>query len=551
MKRLSLLISAMIFGFMVSITSAPHAKAADINVPDDYATIQEAIDAAVDGDVVIVDPGTYYENINFLGKGITVRSMDPDDPNLVAATIIDGNQIDSVVTFHGKEGPDSVLIGVTVQNGFADEGGGISCRFSSPSIINCIIADNKTNCSDKTNSSRYETNDGVGGGIYCFASSPTIDNCIIIRNSTPYRGQGGGIYCKSSLPNISNCTPNISNCIISMNYSERRGEGIYCNCSSPNITDCIISENSVYCYNSSLNINNCIINNSKGYGIYCTSSSPCINECLIFGNSGGIHCQGSSWPLSHFTISNCIITGNSAPWDGGGIYCDSASPRISGCIISENIASEGGGIHCLSSSPTISDCAITENSAQAGGGISCLGHSAPNITNCIIAGNEANMGGGVYCQGRSHIIIMPFYIHRSEISLPRPTITNCTIVENTASVSGGGIFSDLNVIIFPIYESSISGGGIFRFISKPIITSCILWENSPDQIFGERLKIAYSDVQEGWNLGIGNIDADPLFVDPNAGDYHLQPDSPCINMGAYGTYEQSLPWSRSGRYLRR
>jgi len=71
-------------------------------------------------------------------------------------------------------------------------------------------------------------------------------------------------------------------------------------------------------------------------------------------------------------------------------------------------------------------------------------------------------------------------------------------------------------------------------------------------------RISHSDVQwPRWKYpGIGNINADPLFVDPEAGDYHLQPNSPCIkrlrrDMGAYGTYDYNMPWSRSGRYLKR
>jgi hypothetical protein len=65
------------------------------------------INVAEDGDVIIIHPGTYYENINFLGKAITLRGTDPTDSSVVAATIIDGNQADRVVTFDHDEGPGS------------------------------------------------------------------------------------------------------------------------------------------------------------------------------------------------------------------------------------------------------------------------------------------------------------------------------------------------------------------------------------------------------------------------------------------------------------
>lgn len=234
--------------------------AVEMNIPDEYSAIQEAIDVARDGDVIVVHPGIYYENINFLTKAITIRSLDPEDPNIVTVTVIDGKRTDSVVTFHGKEGQNSVLSGVTVQNGVAEEGGGISCRFSSPSIINCTIIENET---DPSRSELSGEPSSDGGGICCYKSSPTIDNCIIIRNSSQGRGSGGGICCKFS-------SPNISNCIINMNSSGMRGGGIFCHESSPNITNCIISENSVYergggiwCYSSSPNINNCNINNEE------------------------------------------------------------------------------------------------------------------------------------------------------------------------------------------------------------------------------------------------------------------------------------------------
>lgn len=171
----------------------------------DFTSIQMAIDVAKNEDEIIVHPGTYYENINFFGKAITVKSTDPDDPNVVAATIIDGSQNGSVVTFEYEEDAQSVLSGFTVQNGYANDGGGIYCEFSSPTIINCIIIKNKA--------------DDDGGGIYYYkANSTSINNCEILDNIAE---RGGGIYSFESLINVTNC-------LISNNETkESGGGGIY------------------------------------------------------------------------------------------------------------------------------------------------------------------------------------------------------------------------------------------------------------------------------------------------------------------------------------
>ncbi|MHC4945340.1 MAG: right-handed parallel beta-helix repeat-containing protein, partial [Planctomycetota bacterium] len=85
-----------------------------IHVPADYPTIQQGIDAAADGDTVVVAPDTYFENINFNGKAITVTtSAGPE------ITVINGNQVGTVVTFNTGEGPDSIIEGFTIVNGQA------------------------------------------------------------------------------------------------------------------------------------------------------------------------------------------------------------------------------------------------------------------------------------------------------------------------------------------------------------------------------------------------------------------------------------------------
>lgn len=140
-----------IIGFIFFFFVAGSAWPVDWYVPDHFATIQEAIDAASSGDTIMVRPGTYQERINFLGKGITLKSESGPE-----ATIIDGrgSTPGSIVLFTTSEGPDSVLDGFTITQGRGTYveyhqwlaagyvGGGIYCYASSPTIINNIITDN-------------------------------------------------------------------------------------------------------------------------------------------------------------------------------------------------------------------------------------------------------------------------------------------------------------------------------------------------------------------------------------------------------------------------
>ena len=168
-----------------------------IRVPADVGTIQEGIDRATDGDIVLVAPGVYRENVNFRGKNITVAShfMLTGDPGFIKSTVIDGGHpadpdIASCVLFVAGEGPDSVLQGFTLTNGSGSirtepngtswrEGGGIMIIGSSPTVRNNLIKENRV--LDKT---------GVlstgGGGISCAESSPRILNNIIMSNQARY-----------------------------------------------------------------------------------------------------------------------------------------------------------------------------------------------------------------------------------------------------------------------------------------------------------------------------------------------------------------------------
>ena len=504
--------------------------------------IQEAIDIAIDGDVIIVGDGTYTgdgnRDIDFHGKAITLRSENGPE-----VTIIDcqGTEEDRHrgLYFDSGEGPDSVVDGFTVTNGFRSYGGGIYCTSSSPTISNCAISDNLVlgdgggiycydanpiiaHCTIRAN----WTNWGSGGGIYCELSSPTITDCRIGDNITEW-GAGGGIYCEFGSPIIAHCT-------IDGNLApDWSGGGICCRFdSSPTITDCTISGNSagkgggIYCSDGRPTIANCILNDNlaDGGGIYLRESDATIKECMITNNSawlngGGIYCYNGS-P----TIPNCTIRGNSAEYNSGGIGCYLySSMTITNCTISDNSAATyGGGIYSDHfSSVTIANCTISNNSAKKGGGISCTMYSSPTITDCTISGNTAPYGGSIYCN---------YYCD--------PAISSCTISGNSADY-GGGIYC--------------------WWYSNPTLTDCILWGNTAttgheivltSTAYPSTLPVIYSDVQggageayveSGCTLGLDgtNIDLDPLFVKGPLHDYYLSHlatgqggDSPCIDTGS-------------------
>ncbi len=197
------------------------------------------------------------------------------------------------------------------------------------------------------------------------------------------------------------------------------------------------------------------------------------------------------------TVLNCSFIGNTASNLGGGMYNRDGSPTVNNCTFSGNTASLGGGMFNNNSNPTVSNCVFIGNTATAssGGGMANIGGSSPTVSNCVFIGNTAgNNGGGMANFGTGD----------------SPTVTNCTFSGNTADFGAAMI---------------IAGG-------SPIVTSCTLWGDSPNEIFnaGGAPTVAYCNIEGGYT-GTGNIDADPLFVDPGSGDYHLSPGSPCIDAG--------------------
>jgi parallel beta-helix repeat protein len=264
-----------------------------------YATIQAAIDVSTSGDEIVVSPGTYNENIDFLGKNITLRSNNPDNQGVVESTIIDGGNNGSVLIFTNGEGSDAVLNGFTITNGSGteDESGSIN-----------------------------------GGGIYILNSSPTITGNIITNNTTD--SYGGGIYAKDSSSIISSNT-------ISKNTSVRSGGGFYVSNSLLEIESNIIRDNSSDKYGGGIYMYNC--------GLAKNIKDNIINGNKSIWNGAGIYIYNSSPDITGNTIAENITTNK-----GGGIaVAYNCSSYITKNNITKNKAESGGGICVLSGSPTI------------------------------------------------------------------------------------------------------------------------------------------------------------------------------------------------------
>ncbi|MBL7067530.1 MAG: T9SS type A sorting domain-containing protein [Candidatus Marinimicrobia bacterium] len=285
----------VIFSFLFFLISSFLVNAGTINVPADQATIQAALNVANSGDTILVQPGTYQENIYWPYKnGIKLISAS-DASN----TIIDGGGKGSVIHINPSNAnidTTTLIKGFTLQNGGnVNSGGGLFIVNSSPKLMLLIVRNNKA--------------DDGGGGFYCGdGSSPTIKEVIITGNSAY---EGGGIL------SVNNSSPKLTNVTISGNSADKGG-GICCSQSPLKLTGVIISGNSA----------------DKG---------------------GGICCEFYSYTL--LTLIGVTISDNSAHY-GGGIYggfC-SQSQILTDITFINNSSTNGDGVYIHSGNPIIDYC---------------------------------------------------------------------------------------------------------------------------------------------------------------------------------------------------
>lgn len=244
---------------------------ADIDGPK--RTIQAAIEAPNDTEVIVVAPGTYNEVIDFLGKAVTLRSSGG-----AAATTIDGTGLnDSVVKCVSGEGPATVLDGFTITGGAPDptetSGGGMFNLFSTPMVLNCTFVGNSAH---------------AGGGMLNWMAGPTVTNCVFIDNTAGF--DGGGMH------NL-DANTTVTGCKFIENSAGNDGGGMfnYKNDSSTTVTNCTFIGNTA----------------DQGGAIANLLGFPTVTNCTFSGNAanagGGAHNQDID---STVTYTNCIFWGD-------------------------------------------------------------------------------------------------------------------------------------------------------------------------------------------------------------------------------------------------
>lgn len=336
-----------------------------LRVPSEYATIQAAIDAASTGDVVLVDEGTYAENL-VVKKLIILQGYGAQK------TIIDGQAKGAVI----EVSADAVISGFTITNGKRIEGAGIYVRGSAcPTIMDSIITENEGDTGAGLGSRHgcvrilhnvVSKNKGAswGGGVFCAGDRVLIIGNLVEENTCNH---GAGIdFFEGEAVIINN--------VVRGNKSRQDGGGIGFVRATGLIGHNIVAENSagqvgggVECAASSPVIRSNVVVQNAGGGLRIESSRPEIVDNLVVGNTTTRRSAGMDLWETQAVIRHNILAKNESGAAGGGIGCVWAACELTQNIITGNSAVEaGGGVHCERSELVLKHNDIWGNQADEG-----------------------------------------------------------------------------------------------------------------------------------------------------------------------------------------
>lgn len=513
-------------------------------VPDDFATIQDGIDGATNGDTVIVRDGIYTERIVLNGRAITLISENGSGTTTISGSGLGG----SVVTVQNGEGPDTVIEGFTITQGYADFGGGVVIYDSSPTLRNNLISSNHCN---------YD-----GGGVYAEYGEVNIESCTFISNSSSNNYvEGGGAFFKAMTGSISNCVFQGN----SLSGTDSKGGGISMSGST------LFISNSSFIYNRSndggaiyqtggdLSIDGGSFqsnstNRSYGYGGAIVLIGRALIENTVFDSNsaansssgGAIYAVGSAG----IDIFNCEFVNNNSDVHGGAIDAEGLV-TIDDCIFDTNESREGNAISLRADAVVaVEDSEFVNNgsaSVSSYGAIYLYDYNTElQLSRSSFVGNSSASGGAIF-NGRSNQCIITDCSFKSNsasdnggaiYSTDIITLDNCLLVGNSSS-QGGAIWSGSGCTLISTTianNTATTGSGVWSS-SNLTLNSSISWGNDIYANNYGSVSALYSCI-EGGLPGIGNTPYDPHFTSGPMGDYYLSTlsagqtvESVCIDRG--------------------
>jgi len=452
-----------------------------LKVPEEFTTIEQAVTAARSGDQIFVAKGVHYisepNGIDFKGKSIILSSLDPDDPQVIAQTIIDCQGAKYLpkraLQFHSGEERTAVVTGFTIRNGLMSGVIGETGRYA----VYYPIPYQLTNPDDITSPPKAERGkdvigNGYGGAILCVnGSSPTIKNCVITDNFVTGAVGGLGATGVSTYPGLDTWyyilfDLSVVQPLTAIQDGQWGGDGgdgtgvgyggaIAClGKSSPFITNCIIR-------------NNAARGGWGGTGGPGGDSDPAVGGAESWGGNGGIsygggvgggiYCEGQSVPF----ITDCNFIDNFATLGPIGV----GGPAGSGTPLGAPLGPAGPGADGYAYNYYFGPGFGFGYIGIAGGAVYFDNNSDANITNCLFSGNSAYDTITTY-DSALNLVDMPLYTEGGALySVADNTINlnNCDFLGNL----GGAVYCepscilDIDNCIFEENSEASAGGAMF------------------------------------------------------------------------------------------
>lgn len=403
-----------------------------LHVPDNFESIQTAIDSCTGGDTIIVSPGTYLENVSFSDKSVTVASLFLVTGNAVYidSTIIDGDENgQSVISIRDSQGQESRINGFTITDGLSDYGGGIYIRDSSPRLENLIIKNN--------------TAQRNGGGIYNTRGAETNLFNVIIEYNTAHNG-GGGI----SVYQLSNVS--MRNCRVASNSADVYGGGIQCSNANANLENVVVKDNNSGQYGGGIH----------SFGL----ASVQFNGGMLTGNSALIGGAMGIWNESIISANYVLISGNSAT-SGGAIWIEFGSLISNNSTISDNAFENDGVVSISGASQVLFANSILWNNQQPVVMTQAADDAIVEVTFCDVEDGQNSFvfDGGEFHWAEGNIIADPQFIEIGDVNYHLHENSPCIDSGNPeAPPDADGSRPDIGA--FPFFRGGTLEGYVFSSV---------------------------------------------------------------------------------------